>query len=148
MKPRHLFRRSHGKPSWKSGRARGREPFRADRRRLGLETLESRLLLSTFTVTQTADSGPDGDGVGDAAEGNVISGNAWSGIMINHAGTDHNVVAGNLIGTDVTGTAALGNSHGVVIEGGAQSNRVGTDGDGLADGSERTSYLETATRAF
>ncbi|MFH2143056.1 MAG: hypothetical protein ABIJ97_11570, partial [Bacteroidota bacterium] len=47
---------------------------------------------------------------------NVISGNLYSGIGISNAGTDSNIVSGNYIGTNSTGTVALGNqSHGVLI---------------------------------
>ena len=54
--------------------------------------------------------GTDGDGLADAAERNVISGNARRGVLIGFdAGNDQNTVAGNFIGTDATGTAALGN---------------------------------------
>ncbi len=50
-----------------------------------------------------------------ASEGNLISGNAQNGILIN--GADNNTVEGNLIGTDVTGTLDLGNSgQGIRIE--------------------------------
>jgi titin len=81
--------------------------------------------------------GTDGDGLADAAERNVVSGNQAFGILIAGEGTDQNVLAGNLIGTDVTGTVALGNSFkGVVLAGGAQQNRIGTDGDGVADRAE------------
>src|SRR5207302_1299182 len=42
---------------------------------------------------------------------------------------NNNVVAGNYIGTDLTGTLVVGNTgDGVRITGSAQSNRVGTDG--------------------
>ena len=47
--------------------------------------------------------GTNGDGVNDAAERNLISGNRFAGVWINGQGTDGNVVAGNLIGTSVTG---------------------------------------------
>jgi hypothetical protein len=57
--------------------------------------------------------------------GNVIAGNTWIGIDIDGSGTTGNVVAGNLIGTDATGTQALGNAHGVWIVWGAQHNRIG-----------------------
>jgi hypothetical protein len=87
--------------------------------------------------------GTDGDGVADEAERNLISGNAYHGVYFSGAGTDHNVLAGNYIGTDVTGTQALGNGYGVdwglgvAIWDGAQCNRVGTDGNELADAAER-----------
>ncbi len=70
--------------------------------------------------------GTDGDGVNDAAERNVISANTYQGIYIGDAGTTQNVVAGNFIGTDATGTARLGNSNGGIwVDNGASSNRVG-----------------------
>ena len=81
--------------------------------------------------------GTNGDGIDDTAERNVISGNQDTGIHFWGIGTSSNVVAGNLIGTDVTGTVALGNLYGVLIVSGSQSNLIGTDGDGLADAAER-----------
>ena len=81
--------------------------------------------------------GTDGDGVADAAEANVISGNGLCGVELQGTPSERptdNVLAGNFIGTDVTGTVALGNgSHGVWIHRGAQSNRIGTNGDRVAD---------------
>jgi ELWxxDGT repeat protein len=81
--------------------------------------------------------GTDGDGVNDALEGNVVSGNAWDNIAIVGLGTNGNVIAGNRLGTDASGMAALGGGTGVIIVDGAKFNRVGTDGDGLADLSEQ-----------
>lgn len=87
--------------------------------------------------------GTDGDGIADAAERNLISGNAEAGVAIWDAGSDFNSVAGNFIGgnfigTDVSGTKALGNDGaGVFVYWDAQSNRIGTDGNDLADASER-----------
>ncbi len=40
--------------------------------------------------------------------GNLVSGNTFGGVVFDYAGSN-NLVAGNLIGTDVTGTVALGN---------------------------------------
>jgi hypothetical protein len=62
---------------------------------------------------------------GDAAgAGNLISGNKRDGVRI--AGANGNFVAGNLIGTDFTGTKALPNDgHGVDIRQGAQKNTIG-----------------------
>jgi titin len=63
-----------------------------------------------------------------AGEGNVISGNGQSGVRISNSGTTSNTISGNYIGTDVSGTAALGNSEfGVYITNGAQNNTVGSD---------------------
>src|SRR5262249_51069064 len=59
----------------------------------------------------------DGDVVGGsvAGAGNVISGNAV-GVVIAGAGANPNIVQGNFIGTDATGTAPLGNAaEGVLI---------------------------------
>ncbi len=78
--------------------------------------------------------------VGQSGEGpvNVISGNAVDGVRINGAETTGNVVAHCRIGTDVDGTAALGNGEsGVTIAGGAHGNTVGggtVDGMNLISG--------------
>jgi parallel beta-helix repeat protein len=66
---------------------------------------------------------------GDAAgERNVISGNDWDGVTICDSGTTGNTVSGNYIGTDVNGTADLGNTRdGVYIYSGAQNNTIGGD---------------------
>jgi titin len=62
----------------------------------------------------------------DPGAGNVISGNMQEGVLIKDNGTSGNVVAGNLIGTDVTGTLALGNgSHGVSIINTSSNNTIG-----------------------
>jgi hypothetical protein len=61
-----------------------------------------------------------------ASARNVISGNNYQGIVISGAGTKSNTVAGNYIGTNKTGTAALPNAFaGISIFLGAQSNVVG-----------------------
>jgi Bacterial Ig domain len=94
--------------------------------------------------------GTNGDGINDAAEQNLISGNLFAGVWITGAGTDENVVAGNLIGTNVIGTVAVANGvaaitdpmgnilgGGVVIATGASGNRIGTDGMSIDDVGER-----------
>ncbi|MBI3465154.1 MAG: right-handed parallel beta-helix repeat-containing protein, partial [Planctomycetes bacterium] len=94
--------------------------------------------VAIFDGARSSRIGTDGDGVTDSAEGNLISGNSLAGVGILNSGTDQNVVAGNFIGTDATGTTRLGNvQRGVDIYAGAQSNRVGTNGDGVADVEER-----------
>ena len=59
-----------------------------------------------------------------AAARNVISGNDENGLGIN-SGASGNVVQGNFIGTDVNGTAALGNSSAGVYVFGASNNAIG-----------------------
>ncbi len=72
--------------------------------------------------------GTNGDGNGDAFEGNIISGNSLNGIFISDPNTNKNVVHGNLIGTDFSGTIALPNKHdGVAILGSAKQNLVGVN---------------------
>lgn len=70
-------------------------------------------------------------GGADATDRNVISGNAGEGIEISH-GTDtaFNVVAGNFIGTDVTGSDAVVREHrnagfGISLEGDVTNNVIG-----------------------
>ena len=62
-------------------------------------------------------------------EGNVISGGGV-GVGILGSGTDGNVVKGNFIGTNASGTAAVPNSVGVQIGSGAQGNIIGGSGSG------------------
>ena len=59
---------------------------------------------------------------------NLISGNFTSGVEINGSGLTpsyENIVEGNYIGTDITGTLSLGNPVGVLIDSGAHDNTVG-----------------------
>ncbi len=61
-----------------------------------------------------------------AAARNIISGNTLQGVLITDAGTNNNVVTGNFIGLDRTGTVAVPNADsGVGIFNGAQSNIIG-----------------------
>ncbi len=79
---------------------------------------------------QNADGNVIGVDASGQGEGNLISGNGRSGIRINEIGSRNNLIAGNLIGTDLTGTAAIGNGvAGVDIGNGATLNLVG----GLAE---------------
>ena len=58
-----------------------------------------------------------------AAARNVVSGNTDSGILIGGPGATGNVVSGNYIGTDASGSDAVGNQFGVVLE--ASFNLIG-----------------------
>ncbi|WP_338416332.1 cadherin domain-containing protein, partial [uncultured Sphaerotilus sp.] len=77
------------------------------------------------------------------SERNVISGNGNAGVLISASGATGNVVIGNYIGTDSTGTADLNGTakvsgvSGVVIQSGASNNRIGTNADGSSDAAER-----------
>lgn len=79
--------------------------------------------------------GTNGDGQGDAVEGNLISGNSGFGIALDNApGT---IVAGNRIGTDASGTLALPNRRGIGVSQLSGGSRIGTDGNGVSDTAER-----------
>ena len=62
----------------------------------------------------------------------MISGNGYDGVQIVD-GSNFNVVAGNKIGTDVSGTVALGNSSsGVEVDAGCTGNTIGGTASGSA----------------
>src|SRR5262249_47302146 len=73
--------------------------------------------------------------------GNLIAGNdgvytpsySSNGVVLGGTNTSGNVVLGNLIGTDGTGTAALGNSVGVALLDGTHDNTVGGTAVGTAN---------------
>ena len=75
--------------------------------------------------------GTDGSSVDDVGERNVIAGSDNDAIDIYGTGTDGNVVAGNFIGTDVTGTRSLGIAgDGVYLAEGASFNWIGVNPNG------------------
>ena len=85
--------------------------------------------------------GTNGDGISDNLEGNLISGNANYGVQFAQANTLNNVLAGNKIGTDISGTSAIPNGTasnsrcGIYL--GGSGNRIGTNSDGVSDTLER-----------
>jgi CSLREA domain-containing protein len=98
-------------------------------------------------VSGAADLGNGGDGIdlsivtddnvigGDTTEtpgvGNIISGNGGNGVNIGIS--FGNVIQGNLIGTDASGTVAIGNDlAGVRITGPSQMNQVGASHSGTS----------------
>ncbi|HVC93402.1 MAG TPA: hypothetical protein VND64_06905, partial [Pirellulales bacterium] len=87
--------------------------------------------IQIFNGAQSNRIGAAGSDADPTAERNIISANDNDGVGIGDSGTTGNIVAGNFIGTDVTGKAGLGNAHsGVWIVNGAQENLIGADGLG------------------
>lgn len=85
--------------------------------------------------------GTNGDGVNDAGERNIISGNGKVGIAVINR-PDTNVIAGNYIGTNAAGTAALGNgvafsTGGGILVAGSSGNMIGVNAGGGGQASER-----------
>ena len=66
--------------------------------------------------------GTDGDGSDDASESNVISANNY-GIQFSSA--NENVISGNLIGTDVSGSQSLGNLFAGLYFSSSNDNQIG-----------------------
>ncbi len=66
-------------------------------------------------------------GEGRAVTGNLISGNREHGLFLFREGTAPNRVQGNRIGTDITGTAAIGNVGNGVHASGGPNTIGGTD---------------------
>ncbi len=99
----------------------------------------------------TTDLGNSGRGVGiesgaantvlggsTPAARNIISGNSANGIWIAGEGTDNTIVAGNYVGLNATGTAAIRNNGlSIGVGYGPDNTLIGTDGDGVADAAER-----------
>ena len=84
-------------------------------------------------VNGNADGNGFGIRVADSAnnriDGNVLSGNDRSGILIRNAGSTENVVTNNFVGTDSTGSTAVPNgSIGVVVQ--SARNQIGTAENG------------------
>jgi uncharacterized repeat protein (TIGR01451 family) len=71
--------------------------------------------------------GATGNTIGgiSTGEGNIISGNTINGVSLSGAGTSANVVVGNFVGTDKTGTVALANSIGIDFFDGSSRNTIG-----------------------
>ena len=56
----------------------------------------------------------------------MIAASGFDGVLIHGTGTNGNLVAGNFIGTDASGTLDLGNGFsGVAVDFGSQSNTIG-----------------------
>lgn len=65
-----------------------------------------------------------------AGERNVISGNELFGLSMSGADVTGNVVKGNYVGVDATGTVGLRNAHGLVLSDGPRDNVIGGSAPG------------------
>ena len=75
------------------------------------------------------DNGAANNVIGSAIDGNIISGNGLHGVHLNGSGVTGNTVLGNYIGTDVNGTADMGNTqHGILIQDASNTIVGGTTG--------------------
>jgi hypothetical protein len=94
---------------------------------IGTDATGSEALGNTRAGVLESDSSGIRIGGSGPGEGNVISGNQ---VGIDVSGDTGDVVAGNFIGTDARGNRAVGNiSNGMVLEGGAFNNLIGSDTD-------------------
>ena len=89
---------------------------------IGLDATASVALANGIGVFVTGADNRVGGTVAGAR--NVISGQA-TGLLISGAGATGNRVEGNYVGTDATGTAAVANFEGVMLERGASANTIG-----------------------
>jgi len=65
---------------------------------------------------------------------NLLSANGEAGVYIGGDNATGNAVQGNYIGTDATGTKALGNDFdGIILDAGATNNRIGGTPDGAGN---------------
>jgi hypothetical protein len=83
--------------------------------------------------------GTNGDGVSDTIERNIIVG--FQAIFI--PGSDNNVIAGNYINVDATGTVAFPNSQGIYVNG--NNNIIGTDGSNDAFNANERNVIAGST---
>ncbi len=91
---------------------------------IGLDVTGANALANTFIGVSIEDVPNNTIGGAAPGLGNVISGNAETGVYIAGMASTRNQVVGNLIGTDTTGLKALGNGEGVFISH-APGNTIG-----------------------
>jgi hypothetical protein len=94
---------------------------------IGLDVSGTQPLPNSFGVSLA------GEASYNTVHGNVVSGHQPNpNIVLWDPGTSFNVIIGNLVGTDVSGTVAVSSAVGVAIRGGASDNRIGgsTPGEG------------------
>ena len=88
---------------------------------MGVQTGGSTAAANTEGILIAGSNNTIGGAAPDA--GDLISGNTIYGVDI--SGTSKNIVEGDYIGTDVTGTVAIANATGVELDTGASGNTIG-----------------------
>ncbi len=89
-------------------------------------------------------NGVPGNTIGgtNAGAGNIISGNKQNGVWIIYAGASGNLVQGNFLGLDATGSNALPNTYdGITIDGAAGNMVGGTNGGNVISGNSGNGVL-------
>ncbi len=107
---------------------------------IGTDAAGTTLLGSGGSVEIQA--GASNNTVGGDGEGNLIVRGGLSSVIL-EGGADNNTVQGNLIGSDVKGTAELGNHLlGISIQNGASNNQIGGPSSSLGAGNLIVGALE------
>jgi len=68
-----------------------------------------------------------------ASTRNVVSANGDAGIFVDGIGSDGNLIRGNYVGTDPTGTKGIGNQYGIIVADGAAKTVIGGSGSGAGN---------------
>jgi titin len=92
---------------------------------IGTDATGTRALPNNYGVYIRNSASNNTIGGTTAAARDVISGNTCDGVHIEGGGTTGNIVAGDYIGADASGSLALPNYNGVLIQSGAAQNTVG-----------------------
>jgi parallel beta-helix repeat protein len=95
-------------------------------RGLQISNFSGRAIDISGDATNNTIGGDRSIGAGPFGQGNSLIQNGI-GVILSTNGTTHNMITGNLIGTDATGAEVLGNGTGVSICEGANDNTIGPD---------------------
>jgi hypothetical protein len=115
--------------------------------RIGCDVSGTKRIPNTIGV-MLAGASKNRIGSGGSGAGNIISGNEDIGVLMVGKWTTGNLVQGNLIGVDITGSHCLHNDKGVVIKSLANENLIGGPGEGdhnvISGNVEIGIYIEAA----
>ncbi len=99
--------------------------------------IQGNLIGVNASATSTIGNGAQGIWIGNGAQsntiggtvagaGNVVGGSTYAGIELHGSGTSNNIIQGNFIGTNSSGTINLGNSiDGILVTNSASNNTIG-----------------------